>query len=82
MKPRRSYRGPYPDMEISLYFRSLHGVIELLEQIYMQYPPLTVYGKEQRWDGIAEYYRAICLISRKKPGQINVPFVCRKVGNS
>ena len=82
MKPRRGYSGPFPDMEISLYHRSIHGVYELLEQIYMQYPPLTVYGKEQRWDGIVEFYRAMSLISRKKPGQISIPFICRKVGNS
>jgi hypothetical protein len=82
MKPRRAYRGPYPDTEMSLYLRSIHGVFELLEQIYIQYPPLTIYGKNERWYGIVEFYRTICLISRSKPGQINVPFVCRKVGNS
>lgn len=82
MRPRKSYSGPFPDPEISLFFRSLYGVYELLEQIYMHYPPLTLYGKEQRWDGIVEYYRVLSLISRKKPGQVNVPFICRKVGNA
>lgn len=79
---KRKYLGPYPDSELSLYARSLYGVFELLEQIHFQYPPLTLYGKELRWDGIVEYYRAMCLISRRKPGQVNIPFIVRKPGNS
>ena len=79
---KKGYHGPYPDMELSLYARSQHGVLDLLEQIYLQYPPLTIYGKNQRWEGIHEYYRALTLISKRKPGECAMFYVCRHEGNA
>lgn len=80
MRETKKYRGPYPDPELSLYYRSLTDMYELLGQIYLQYPPLTIFGKEERWDGILRFYQIMAIISKRKSG-IQIPFINRNIGN-
>lgn len=79
MRQSKNYSGPYPDSELSLYYRAIYDIFELLDQIYLQHPPTTIFGKENRWEGIESFYKILAIISKKK--KLKIPFIVRNVGN-